>query len=102
MGGMAVRLFPSADNPPRGQYCNSSVSSCWQGGEVTKPRPAEFKWRHFEPQLILMAVGWYLRFSPYRDVEELLHERGMGRITLPSGDGFSATPPNSISCCGHT
>jgi hypothetical protein len=23
---------------------------------VTKPRPAEFKWRQFEPPLILMAV----------------------------------------------
>ena len=38
----------------------------------------EFKWRQFEPQLILMAVGWYLRFSlSYRDVEELLQEWGM-------------------------
>ena len=45
---------------------------------MTKPRPVEFKWRQFEPQLILMAVGWYLRFSlSYRDVEELLLERGM-------------------------
>ncbi len=45
---------------------------------MTKPRPAEFKWRQFEPQLILMAVGWYRRFSlSYRDVEELLQERGM-------------------------
>ena len=45
---------------------------------MTKPRPVEFKWRQFEPQLILMAVGWYLRFSlSYRDVEELLLERGV-------------------------
>jgi hypothetical protein len=45
---------------------------------VTKLRPVEFKWRQFEPRLILMAVGWYLRFSlSYRDVEELLQERGM-------------------------
>jgi hypothetical protein len=44
---------------------------------VTKPRPIECKWRQFEPQLILMAVGWYLRFSlSYRDVEELLQGRG--------------------------
>src|SRR6266481_4190281 len=35
-----------------------------------------FKWRQFEPEVILMAVGWYLRFSlSYRDVEELLAER---------------------------
>ena len=45
---------------------------------MTKPRPAEFKWRQFEPQVILMAVGWYLRFSlSYRDVEELVRERGL-------------------------
>jgi len=36
-----------------------------------------FKWRQFEPEVILLAVGWYLRFSlSYRDVEELLAERG--------------------------
>src|SRR6201994_701347 len=37
-----------------------------------------FKWRQFEPEMILLAVGWYLRFSlSYRDVEELLAERGL-------------------------
>src|ERR1700723_490335 len=37
-----------------------------------------FKWRQFEPEVILMAVGWYLRFSlSYRNVEELLAERGL-------------------------
>jgi hypothetical protein len=39
-----------------------------------------FKWRQFEPEVILLAVGWYLRFSlSYRDVEELLapHSRAV-------------------------
>ena len=37
-----------------------------------------FKWRQFEPEVILLAVGWYLRFSlSYRDVEVLLAERGL-------------------------
>jgi hypothetical protein len=37
-----------------------------------------FKWRQFEPEVVLLAVGWYLRFSlSYRDVEELLAERGL-------------------------
>src|SRR6266852_4728790 len=37
-----------------------------------------FKWRQFEPEVILLGVGWYLRFSlSYRDVEELLAERGL-------------------------
>src|ERR1700758_2164517 len=37
-----------------------------------------FKWRQFEPEVVLLAVGWYLRFSlSYRDVEELIAERGV-------------------------
>jgi transposase-like protein len=41
-------------------------------------RPLLFKWRHFEPQIILCAGRWYLRFSlSYREVAELLTERGM-------------------------
>ena len=31
-----------------------------------------FKWRQFEPEVILLAIGWYLC-----DVEELLAERGL-------------------------
>ena len=43
-----------------------------------RQRPLIFKWRHFEPQIILCAVRWYLRFSlSYRDVQELLAERGV-------------------------
>jgi transposase, IS6 family len=39
-------------------------------------RPTIFKWRQTEPQLILCAVRWYLRYSlSLRDVEELLAER---------------------------
>ena len=45
---------------------------------MRKSRPALFKWRHFEPAVITSAVGWYLRFSlSYRNVEELLTERGL-------------------------
>src|ERR1700751_5912548 len=37
-----------------------------------------FKWRQFEPEVILLAVGWYFPFSlSYRDVEELLADRGL-------------------------
>ena len=70
---------------------------------MTKPRPVEFKWRQFEPQLILMAVGWYLRFSlSYRDVEEFLQEPGMSADHVTSGDGFNAMPPNCTGGSGHT
>jgi transposase, IS6 family len=41
-------------------------------------RPDLFKWRHLEPEIIVCAVRWYLRYSlSYRDVRELLAERGL-------------------------
>ena len=41
-------------------------------------RPAIFKWRQTKPELILCAVRWHLRYSlSFRDVEELLRERGL-------------------------
>jgi IS6 family transposase len=44
---------------------------------MNKPLLASFKWRHFEPEIIVCVLRWYLRFSlSYRDVEELLMERG--------------------------
>jgi IS6 family transposase len=37
-----------------------------------------FKWRHFQPEIILCGVRWYLRYAlSYRDVEELILERGV-------------------------
>jgi hypothetical protein len=40
--------------------------------------PVLFKWRHFQADIILCAVRWYLRYAlSYRDVEELLRERGV-------------------------
>jgi transposase, IS6 family len=40
--------------------------------------PFPFKWRHFEADIILCAVRCYLRYAlSYRDVEELLRQRGV-------------------------
>jgi transposase-like protein len=37
-----------------------------------------FKWRQYEPQIILLCVRWYLRYSlSYRDLEEMMAERGL-------------------------
>jgi transposase-like protein len=49
------------------------------GGQTVKQLEVlQLKWRQFEPEVILLAVGWYLRFSlSYREVEELLAERGL-------------------------
>src|SRR5438094_2163871 len=37
-----------------------------------------FKWRHFEAEIILLCVRWYVRYSlSYRDLEEMMLERGL-------------------------
>src|SRR2546428_11790232 len=37
-----------------------------------------FKWGHFEADIILLCVHWYLRYSlSYRDLEEMMLERGL-------------------------
>jgi transposase-like protein len=37
-----------------------------------------FKWRHFEAEIILLCVRWYLRYAlSYRDLEEIMLERGL-------------------------
>jgi transposase-like protein len=41
-------------------------------------QPNPFKWRHFEAEIILLCVRWYLRYAlSYRDLEELMLERGL-------------------------
>jgi len=37
-----------------------------------------FKWRHFQSEIILLCVRWYLRYPlSYRDLEEMMCERGL-------------------------
>jgi transposase, IS6 family len=37
-----------------------------------------FKWRHYAPDVILLCVRWYCRYSlSYRELEEMMRERGL-------------------------
>ncbi len=37
-----------------------------------------FKWRHFQSDIILLCVRWYLRYPlSYRNLEEMMLERGL-------------------------
>ena len=48
-----------------------SVPVCMKTSEL-------FKWRHFQSEIILLGVRWYLRYSlSYRDLEEIMLERGV-------------------------
>jgi transposase-like protein len=43
---------------------------------MTEQNP--FKWRHFQAEIILLCVRWYLRYAlSYRDLEEMMFERGL-------------------------
>jgi len=43
---------------------------------MTEQNP--FKWRHFQAEIILLCVRWYLRYAlSYRDLEEMMLERGL-------------------------
>ncbi|MBE9098351.1 IS6 family transposase [Vacuolonema iberomarrocanum] len=40
--------------------------------------PVLFKWKHFQPEIILLNVRWYCRYAlSYRDLEEMMAERGL-------------------------
>jgi transposase, IS6 family len=87
-GGLAALIAAAVWNAwsPRGRLAGSS-SVC-----------SLFKWRQFEPEVILLAVGWYLRFSlSYRDVEELLAERACTPITSRYGGGATLRPGNGTT-----
>src|SRR6185503_452061 len=46
------------------------------GAALTKSNP--FKWRHYESEIILLCVRWYLRYAlSYRDLEEMMEERNL-------------------------
>jgi transposase-like protein len=37
-----------------------------------------FKWRHFQADVILLLVRWYLRYPmSYRDLAEMMRDRGL-------------------------
>jgi transposase-like protein len=45
---------------------------------LVKLNSSLFKWRHFEPTLILLCVRWYCRYQlSYRDLEKMMRERGL-------------------------
>ena len=37
-----------------------------------------FKWKHYQPEIILLTVRWYLRYKlSFRDLVEMMEERGL-------------------------
>ena len=39
---------------------------------------SQFKWRHFQSEIILLNVRWYCRYPlSYRNLKEMMMERGL-------------------------
>src|SRR5207247_8509645 len=45
---------------------------------MSKQSQNPFKWRHFQCDIIMLRVSWYLRYTlSYRDLEEMMLEQGL-------------------------
>ncbi len=79
------RLLQQPVEHPAGLCCNfRAATSGWttfgkhRTGSPIMPSDNPFKWRQFEPALILQCVRWYLRYAlSYRDLEDMMRERGL-------------------------
>ncbi len=41
-------------------------------------KPVELKWKHYQPNIIVLTVRWYLRYSlSFCDLVEMMEERGL-------------------------
>ena len=75
----------AAPTPSTSSTGTVALAECWLGQAGLMPRrlaaPAprsSFAGFRFPPEVIMLAVRWYLRYGlSYRDVEELLAERGI-------------------------
>jgi transposase, IS6 family len=68
-----------------------------------------FKWRHYESEIILLCMRWYLRYAlSYRDLEEMMNERSLSvdhttiyrwvqayAPELATGQKFNNLPPDN-------
>ena len=64
---LVLRLYST---PQLGHYSLGSI--------LLKQDKSSFKWRHYEPTIILLCVRWYCRFQlSYRDIEVMMRERGL-------------------------
>ncbi len=64
---------------------------------------SDFKWRHFQGEVILWAVRWYCRYGVgYRDLEQMMGERVCQSIIPRFIVGFRDMHPRLKSGCDGT
>ncbi len=67
-----------------GFWCKKSIKlghtdiTTLQRCVIGMKKPVEFKWKHYQPEMILLTVRWYLRYNlSFRDLVEMMEERGL-------------------------
>ncbi|AOM14293.1 hypothetical protein BTI247_59630 (plasmid) [Bacillus thuringiensis Bt18247] len=49
-----------------------------KGCVIRMKKETSFKWRHYQPDIILLTVRWYLRYNlSFRNLVEMMEERGL-------------------------
>ena len=63
---------------PRQECCKPEGERVWYPRLMRRNRPELFKGRHFEAEIIVLCVRWYLRFGlSFRNLEEMMAERNL-------------------------
>jgi IS6 family transposase len=58
---------------------NMMKMKSWDGAITLETELDLFKWKQYESEVILLTVRWYLKYSlSYRDLVEMMEERGLG------------------------
>jgi hypothetical protein len=69
-------------------------------GPNTEGRPAAILGRHFQDQIILLCVRWYLRYASHCEIWKSSWRNGVCVWTIPpSDDGRSGMPRNCKREC---
>ena len=69
-----------AGSSPLASHLTGSVANVlrtlWQGERVKNKRPALFRGRHFQDEIIVLCLRWHLRYSlSYQGLDEMMAER---------------------------
>lgn len=60
-----------------------------------------FRWRHYAPDVILLCARWYCSYHlSYRDLEEMLSERGLSVDHVTIFRWMQRYAPESNKRCG--
>jgi len=77
-GARQLYYSPPTPDKLKIRICCNRAERIWYRDSVSRKRPELFRGRHFQDEIIILCVRWYLRYSlSYRDLEEMMAERGL-------------------------